>query len=326
MALATLTREDAAMRLAQVAGEPETVEALSELIRGEVHARGHAPRAVTLSRVARLLTPVVNVTTERLEQTCDALEREGDVVLTPGGVLHATPTRVVALERRARVFGSVPTRVLAVALGRNVAAAGAGRTVAAAADLADAVAKVGGAIITPESWAGLDHTPMADPAFLEALDQRLEWEPLPATALEKDGALEWRTWEPTGEGGRWRRGNEGRLWWARARFGGHHRAWTAGGPPTTKPFVELRADDADRARFALSRDVVGASVLRVERAGTHVTLEVPGWLPRPEYRWLSLHAEPVPESKGRRWVITAHQEVPVTKLLTERLGLIVEAS
>jgi hypothetical protein len=123
---------------------------------------------------------------------------------------------------------------------------------------------------------------------------------------------------------RWRRSNEGRLWWARTRFGGHHRAWTASGSPSTSPFVELSPDDADRARFALSREV-GASVLRVMHSGKRVTLDIPAWLPRPEYRWLSLHAEPTPDPKGLRWDVAADDESMITKLLAERLGLVVEA-
>lgn len=86
----------------------------------------------------------------------------------------------------------------------------------------------------------------------------------------------------------------------------------------------LSPDDADRARFALSREVAAASLLHVERSGNRVTLEVPGWLPRPEYRWLSLHAVPVPESKGMRWELPADAEAQATKVLTERLGLVVE--
>ena len=43
--------------------------------------------------------------------------------------------------------------------------------------------------------------------FLEKLDQRLEWQPLGAGSLEKDGALEWRAWQVTPEGARWRRSN-----------------------------------------------------------------------------------------------------------------------
>lgn len=325
MTLSIVNREDGAKRLAQLlGGPPSSIEALSDLVRGEVHARHHAPRAATLSRVARLLTPAVIVEGERLDEICDALEREGDVVLGPGGVLYATPTRVVALKSSARVFSSVPTRTLAAAVGREVSAKGATRTVASVDGLAEAVVKLGGAMVAPEAWAGLDRTPPADAAFLAKLEARREWQALGAGSLENDGALEWRTWQSTAEGMRWRRSNEGQLWWARTRFGGHYRAWTATGSPSTSPFVALSPDDADRARFALAREVVGASVLRIERSGKRVTMEVPGWLPRPEYRWLSLHAAPAPESKGMRWEVTSDDETQITKLLTERLGLVVE--
>jgi hypothetical protein len=327
MALSCVTREEAEKQLVQLhGGALGSIETLSELVRTEVHARQHAPRAATLSRVARLLTPAIAVEEHRLDEVCDALEREGDVVLAPGGVLCATPTRVVALEKTARVFSSVPMRGLAVALGREVAAKGATRTVASVDGLADAVMTLGGAMVTPEAWAGFDRTPFADAAFLMKLEQRLEWQALGAGSLEKDGALEWRTWQSTPEGMRWRRSNDGRLWWARTRFGGHHRAWTASSSPSSSPFVELSPDDADRARFALSREVPGASVLRVVRSGNRVTLEAPCWLPRPEYRWLSLHAKPTPDTKGLRWEVAADDEAMITKLMAERLGLVAEAT
>ena len=325
MTLSHLTREEAVKRLAQLhGGAQEALETLSDLVRGEVHARQHAPRAATLSRVARLLAPAVSVEEERLDEVCNTLEREGDVMLVPGGVLYATPTRAVAIGKTARIFSSVPTRALAAALGREVLAKGATRSVASIDGLVEAVASIGGAMVTPAAWAGFDRTQPADAAFLARLEQRLEWQSLGAGSLEKDGALEWRTWQLTPEGMRWRRSNEGRLWWARTRFGGHHRAWTASGSPWTSPFVELSPDDADRARFALSREV-GASVLRVVRSGKRVTLDVPAWLPRPEYRWLSLHAEPTPDTKGLRWEVAADDEAMITKLLAERLGLVVDA-
>lgn len=327
MTLSHVTRDEAVKRLAQSqASAPDSIEALANLVRAEVHARKHAPRAATLARVARLLAPAVAIEEERLDEVCDALEREGDVVLAPGGILYATPTRVVALKKTARIFSSVPTRALAAVFGREVSAKGATRSVASVDGLAEAVANIGGAMVTPEAWAGFDRTPPADAAFLAKLEQRLEWQALGAGSLEKDGALEWRTWQATPEGMRWRRSNEGRLWWARTRFGGHHRAWTASGSPSTSPFVELSPDDADRARFALSREVAGALVLRVVRSGKCVALEVPAWLPRPEYRWLSLHAEPTPNTKGLGWEVAADDETMITKLLAERLGLVVEAT
>lgn len=326
MALSHVTREQAARRLAQLhGGSQDSIETLSDLVRAEVHARQHAPRAATLSRVARLLAFAVNVEEERLDEVCDALEREGDVMLAPRGVLYATPTRVVTFKRTARILSSVPTRILAAALAREVVAKGATRTLASVDGLAEALVVLGGAMVTPEAWAGFDRTPPADAAFLAQLEQRLEWQALGAGALEKDDAVEWRTWQSTPEGMRWRRGGEGRLWWARTRFGGHHHAWTASGSPSMNPFVELSPDDADRARFALARDVVGASVLRVVRSGKRVALEVTAWLPRPEYRWLSQHAEPTPDTKGLGWEVDADDEPMITKLLAERLGLVVEA-
>jgi hypothetical protein len=327
MALLHVTLEEAVKRLAQLPGDaPNSIESLCELVRAEVHARQHAPRAAMLSRVARLLAPAMIIEEHRLDEVCDALEREGDVVLATGGIIHATPTRVVALKKSARIFSSLPTRTLAEALGREVYAKGATRSVVSVDRLAEAVATISGAMVTPEAWAGVDRTPPADATFLAKLEQRLEWQALGAGSLEKDSALEWRTWQSTPEGLQWRRNNEGRLWWARTRFGGHYRAWTASGSPSTSPFVELNPDDADRARFALSREVAGASVLLVVRSDKRATLEFSAWLPRPEYRWLSLHAEPLPNSKGLRWQIAAHEEAMITKLLTERLGLVVEAT
>lgn len=327
MTLSHVTREEAVKRLEQLhGGALDSIEALSDLVRAEVHARQHAPRAATLSRVARLLAPAVVIEEERLDDVCDALEREGDVVLAPGGILYATPTRVVAIEKSARVFSSLRTRVLEKALGRDISMKGAARTVASVEGLAETVAKVSGVMVSPETWSGLDRSPNADAGFLAKLEQRLEWQALGAGSLEKDGTLEWRTWQVTSEGARWRRSREGRLWWARTRFGGHHRAWTAGASPTTAAFITLSPDHADRARFALAREVAAASILRIERAGKRVTIEVPGWLPHPEYRWLSLRAVPVAESKSLRWEVAAEDETPITKLLTERLGLVAEST
>jgi hypothetical protein len=322
MALSHVTREEAVQRLTRSqAGAPDSIEALCDLVRAEVHARKHAPRAATLSRVARLLAPAIALDEQRLDEACDALEREGDVMLNPGGILYATPTRVVAIEKSARVFSSLPTRALAKALGSEVSAAAASRTIALVDGLTEAVAKVGGALVPPEAWAGLDRAPNADAAFLETLDQRLDWQALGAGSLEHDGALEWRAWQVTPEGARWRKSSHGQLWWARTRFGGHHRAWTATASPATSPFVTLSHDDADRARFALARKVASASALRIERSGQRVTLELPGWLPRPEYRWLALRATPLPAGQGIRWGIDADEEGPIRDLLAERLGV-----
>lgn len=327
MALSYVTRDEAVKRLSlSHTGAPDSLEALCDILRAEVHARRHAPRAVTLSRVARLLAPAITLDEAHLDDACNALEREGDVMLNPGGILYATPTRVVAIGESARIFSSLPTRALAKALQCDITAKGASRATTSVVGLSEAVVNSGGVMVSPEAWAGLDRSPNADATFLLKLDQRLEWQALGAGSLEKDGELEWRTWHITPDGARWRRNNEGQLWWARTRFGGHYRAWTASASPATSPFVTLSPDDADRARFALSRKVAAASRLRVERSGTRVMIELPGWLPRPEYRWLSLHALSVAESRGMRWEISTDSEASITTLLSERLGLVVEAT
>lgn len=327
MGLSQINSEEALRRLAQSqASAPDSIQYLCDCVRAEVHARKHVPRAVALSGVVRLLAPVISIDDQRLDEACDALEREGDVLLNPGGILYATPTRVVALEKNARIFSSIPTRKLAAALNRDISARAALRTVNSLDGLPEAVGKVSGVMVSPEAWSGIERTPKADAAFLEKLDHRLEWQALGAGSLEKDGELEWRTWQVTPEGGRWRRSNEGQLWWARTRFGSHSRVWTAGTSPSTSPFVTLSPDDADRARFALSRKIKQASVLRIEHSEMGVKITIPGWLPRPEYRWLSLHAEAVAESKGMQWAIPAGSVDHVTKLMFERLGLTVEAT
>src|SRR5690606_15259629 len=114
------------------------------------------------------------------------------VMLNPGGILYATPTRVVVIGKSARVFSSLPTRALAKALRRDIFAKGASRTITSVDGLTEAVGTVSGVMVSPESWAGLDRSPNADAAFLAKLDQRLEWQALGAGSLEKDGALEWR--------------------------------------------------------------------------------------------------------------------------------------
>ena len=179
MPLSNVSREEAASRLVQRLGNtPDSVAALSDLLRQEVHARQHAPRAATLSRLARLLAPAVSVDQQRLDEVCDALERESDVVLAPGGVLYATPTRIVMLKHVARIFSSVPTRPLAAVLGREIVAKGPTRTVTSFDGLTDAVASVGGADVSPEVWAGMDRTPPADAAL-----------PCPRRRARTDGRL-----------------------------------------------------------------------------------------------------------------------------------------
>ena len=329
MPLAVLDTPSATGRLLQHLGaEPGMNEGLCALMRAEVHARRQVLRAVALDRVGRMLQPILAVDRERLAAMCDALVRAGDLVLAPGGVLWATPLRVVPLASGvARLFSSLPGATLVQMLGRDVIARGACRSVAWEDALGEAVAEVGGHVLTPEAWAGLDRAPAADEAFLARLDERLAWEPEPAASSERDGPLEWRGWVPGGDRPGWRHDVAGaRLWWARTAFRGHRRAWTSGeGSPTSADFVELQSGDADRARFALSRQAGASPTVVVGTVDGHAILEVPTWLPRPEYRWLSLQAEAEGDAvQTTRWRVPADAVEPITARLVQRLGLTME--
>ncbi|MEQ1564185.1 MAG: hypothetical protein ABMA64_01015 [Myxococcota bacterium] len=329
MTLALIDATAAADRLSQHLGaDPASHEGLCALLRAEVHARGHAPRSVTLDRVRRLVEPVVEIELERLASLCDALVREGDLVLAPGGALWATPLRAVPrVNGTARLFSSLAGPGLTKALGAAPDARGAARTVPWMEAMVTSVVAIGGRVLTPEAWAGLDRAEIADAAFLARLDERLAWEAAPPASLERDGPLEWRGWVPAGERPGWRRDTaSARLWWARTPFRGHRRAWTSGeGSPATCPFVEVSFDDADRARFALSRQDGASPKIGVEKVGSHAILEIPAWLPRPEYRWLSLQAEAAGDAaQATRWRVPLDAVSAVTDLLAVRLGLVVE--
>lgn len=327
MTLAVLTQAEAAGRLQQSLGvAPGGDEGLCDLLRAEVHARGQTQRSITLDRVAHLLRGVIDVDIVRLAGACDVLVREGDLVLAPGGTLHATPLRAVPRPTGTRLFASLPTPSLAAVIGAPLTALGGTRSVATSDRLHAVVRALGGLVVAPDVWAGLDRAPLADAAFLAHLDERLTWEALPPGSLERDDALEWRGWVPAGDHAGWRRDAQNtRLWWARTAFRGHRRAWTSGGAPATHEFVELTFDEADRARFALSRDAGVGPPIVVERVDGRVLLDVPTWLPRPEYRWLSLLAEPAGDGvQTTRWRIDADHESTITARLAERLGLRVE--
>ncbi len=329
MTLTLLDATTAAGRLHQRLGaDPGSDEGLCAMLRAEVHARGQALRSVTLDRVHRLVAPVAEVDAERLAALADTLVREGDLVLAPGGVLWATPLRAVPLMNgAARMFSSLSTADLANVLRVPPTARGATRTVPWQEEIAGAVASLGGRVLPPETWAGLDRAPRADDAFLARLDDRLAWEAKPPASLERDGPLEWRGWVVDGDRPGWRRGaTTARLWWARTSLRGHCRAWTSGeGSPATTPFVDLSFDEADRARFALSRQAGARPTVEVERLEGHAFLMIPAWLPRAEYRWLSLQAEAAGDAvQATRWRVPLHVASAVTALLTDQLGLVVE--
>jgi hypothetical protein len=307
--------------------DPGSETGLFELLRAEVSARGMAPRSASLARIARLVAPAIDLDPSHLEAACDTLVRAGDLTLGPGGTLSATPARLVRLvDDEVILVASLPTQAASLELGTPLAVDGATRRTVWTDDLARRSLELGAIMLTAEQWAALDRTPCADAAYLRKLDARLTWASSQAGSLEADEPLDWRGWTLHRDELVWRRdAAEARLWVARASWRGVHRAWTAGdGPPSSAPFLLLDADEADRARFALARE--GGRPLRIltQPASEHqVQMDMPGWLPRAEYRWLSLHARSAGDaSAAQRWRLASARRQQVVEMLEHRLGLV----
>lgn len=311
---------------AMLGADPATELGLAELLRAEVTARGMAPRAATLERIHRLVASIVVIDLELLARTCEALVHEGDLVLASGGMLAATPVRLVRLPGEvARVVSSLPTQDLRVSLGVDVERRGLVRQVPWTATGEVAVAALGGVVLTPEEWAGLHRAPLADDTFLLRLDQRLAGSLSSSGLRGRDEPLEWRGWTWHETRGAWRRDAvDTPLWRAQSTWRGFVSAWSAGASPATAPCFELAPDDAVRARFALARRQGHPLTISVHTDGDTALLTIPGWLPRAEYRWLALHAAPARDAAPGFWHVPATVLPGVLDLLRQRLGVTVE--
>lgn len=311
---------------AMLGADTSTELGLAELLRAEITARGTAPRGATLERIRRLVAPIAVIDPELLARTCEALVREGDLVLAAGGVLAATPVRLVRLAGDvARVVSSLPTVDLKVALGVEVERRGLVRKVPWTTAGETAVAALSGVVLSPEEWAGLDRAPLADDTFLLRLDQRLAGSLLSPERRGTDEPLAWRGWTWHESRGAWRSdAAETPLWRAKSTWRGFVSAWTAGASPAAAQCLELAPDDAVRARFALARRQGHPITISVHVDADAALVTIPGWLPRAEYRWLSLHAEPAGEATPASWRVPASVLPRVLDLLRQRLGVLVE--
>jgi hypothetical protein len=321
-----LTAEEGTRHLESWLGaDPQTDEGLFDLLRAEVHGRGVALRATTLQRVQSLLGPQALVAGARIDEACSQLEREGDLQVARGGWLAATPARAVAPARGGvRLFSSLPTRDLAAGLRGEVVKAGVVRTIAAYDELSSDIAALKGVAITAEDWAGLNNSPVADNAFLQVFDTRLEWEAREPGTFDRAFELDWRGREVgPGRTGWYRNAAGAQLWKASGPMRRQFWAWTNGdGSPGDVGSVELSTDEANRAVLALHRRAGTSPAVVARQVDDAALLDIPLWLPRAEYRWLSLQAEPAGIVNGvGRWRVAVAAADNVLALLTTRVGL-----
>ena len=328
MEIVLLTSSQAGPLLSDLIGrDPGSPDGIADLLRSEVSSRGRCPRHFAIGRVCRLVAPAVTLDPALVDDVCDDLERQGDVVLAEGAVLHPVPVRIVTLgDGVCRFVCTVPSRRLMEAVPGEWLQRGVRRDCRMKQPIATAAATLGGIVLTPEAWAGLNNAPIADASFIRCLDARLEAAPGPAGSLDHEEPLQWSTCEVIAGGARWRgKAQDGvvaKLWRARHRWRRWIYAWTAGDAPSKQSFLSLHPDDGARAVYALG---VAAGIFlraRVERSREHAVVTIPAWLPVAEYRYLSTCAESTAtDTPGVHWTVPLSRFDAVSATLASRLGL-----
>lgn len=308
---------------------------VAELLRAEVTSRGSCARWIAVRRVVALLAPVVALAPELVDEVCDDLERAGDLELAPGAELFATPVRAVALATSEwRVVTSVPLAWLQSKLPGAWTCHGIARLCRVAYGDAPAwhekVVSAGGVVVSPDVWAGFDRVPRAGGDWLGDLDARLQWHPEAAGSLEATGPFEWAGFSTGEDRAMWRNAEtatDARLWRARNRWGYWKYAWTAGGPPSSRVFLSLTSDEGARSVFSVAVATGRPVPARVENLGDESVIGVTQWLPRAEFRYLSIMGTALRrEGSAARWTIPQHRANEVLARLRDRLGVEVEGA
>lgn len=306
-----------------LAGDLAPGDAAADLIRQEVSARRGSPRHFLLGRVCRLAAPVITLDPELVDDVCDDLERQGDILLADGGFLYPAPARIVSMgDGVFRFFCAVPSWRLFAAIEGEWTRRGVRRDCRPFGSIDKAAEALGGVVLPPEVWAGLDRVPPADAEWTRSLNARLAWNPAAAGSLERDEPLEWSGLLVDQDEPRWRAAGSAQLWRARHRWKRWVYAWTAGDSPRTQPFISLHPDEGTRTAFAVARVAERPFRAIIDGRLPIPTIGLPSWLPSAEYRYVSQFGE-VTERQGSRatWAIPSAHLAAVATVLSHRLGI-----
>ena len=146
---------------AWVGPAPASEGAIAEVLRAEISAAGCLLRTVLVRRVVRVLG-VMHATPENsVLEVQDRLQRAGDLTAADGGLIAATPLRLVDIdETRSLVVSSLPTSYLRPRLGGTWTFAGVSRRIQRMplleSKLRTALNELGGLRLSLEQWCGFD--------------------------------------------------------------------------------------------------------------------------------------------------------------------------
>ena len=308
---------------------------LAESIRSELSARMTSSRRALCLRVKETLSPISDVTLERIKEVLEDLESHGDVTKGPNGYVASTPLRLVDLgDYRYRVHGSWPSRSLRSSLPVNELVEGVCRFAVIEEgkqdDLFLVVDGLGGLILTPERWAGLDRIFPAGSEWLGNLDLQLSVSPKLHGTYDARIMDSWRAYQPQDEGpqrNRWPANpddSSSKLWRAKDERNQWLYVWTDGGSPTDSNCLRLFSDQASRTIFSLDAEASNSVMVNIVEDGVLTVLLFDCFLPHAEYRYLITMAEKLERQEGQpSYCYTVRTSVlaKVRQMLKERLQL-----
>lgn len=296
-------------------------ELIVDLLRTDVSASVSVLRHTCVRRVNQALRGNEELR-ERIFALCERLEIDGDFNRSKGGVLNATPLRLVQVgDGRYRVISSAPNRWIEQGLPGELRSGLIRELVCSqSGELEKATRLIGGVILSAESWAGFEVTPVADTEWLELLNGRLTYE---ASATILDPEVQWQAFVIHQDAWRWRHSVEGLGLW-RAWTNGYFRwAWSLPGHSENAKAIELSQDEGTRTSFALARVNGSPSIsVEVENEGEDVLFSIAALLPRAEYRLLRIHSKDVKRDGSTvEWRFDRDSWERVSPALHARLGI-----
>ena len=309
--LVITTAELVLENLAQLTGyaldDPATVV---ELLRHELSARSVSSRRTVCDSVHAQLAAFAEWPRDEIRESLDELERSGDVSSAPGGRVAPAPLRLVDLDgKRFAVFCGMPASALrGVFPSAKITCEQTQRWLSFAdapdADFMDQVAAVGGRVMSPARWAGMDRVQACGAEWLEDLSNQLELNSCRPDSWDMESLEEWSVYVPDTavptQRKRWCRsskGAQGRLWRSRHRLGWWVHAWTDGTIPSACNSLKLGKDEAGRTAFSLDA-VADAPLTFAFSKKDEVELRADAFLPLAEYRFLNVSGRQSRDADG----------------------------
>lgn len=315
-----------------IGGVPPEEDVLVEMIRCELWAQNTVPSKTLCRQVANLSHPISVIMPDSIRELLEEMERAGDVITGPRGMVASAPIRIVPNgEGRYRLFGTLPDRLLKNRV-ESILKIGTTRELYCNAKerIDDLLNQYGGILLDPDRWAGLDRDPQASAEWIEQLDASFDYTDIYGPGnLDEEVNETWFEYKQIKSKGKktnyWKKSDSadsGKLWRGWSLHGWPIYLWTLGGCPSSVKSIRLNQDEAARAVFSLARVIGPPVVFFKESLSSHVALYYDTFLPFAEYRYLMTMGEHIKlADKQRVFNIPADTWPIVEKKLRERLGV-----